>query len=68
KKPKDMPKRPLSAYNLFFQEERNRLINSDKAGVGFENMAKTIAAKWRSLDVDAKAPYEEKATVNKQQY
>ena len=34
RKPKDMPRRPLSAYNFFFKEERERLMAERSAGVG----------------------------------
>ena len=31
-KPKDKPKRPLCAYNIFFQEERQRIVGSSTDG------------------------------------
>lgn len=57
-KPKDYPKRPLSAYNVFFKETREEIIstNSTKEGekrdhkLDFQTMAKEIAARWKNLD------------------
>ena len=124
KKPADMPRRPLSAYNLckfrtenlkefrilslfthiiclvVFQDEKNRLKaerlkagpgqspgttdsteteEGDQkpkskrkhvtvSGIGFANLAKTVAANWKSLDAAAKAPYEKRAALDKARY
>jgi len=81
KKPKDKPKRPLSAYNLFFQKEREAIVGSQKSKqegkrrhrkahgkIGFADLAKTIAEKWKNLDEESKAVYEEKASVEKARY
>jgi HMG (high mobility group) box len=91
KKPPDMPKRPLSAYNIFFRDERERLLGTgsdtkpenetagsagkvggkkvkSKSGIGFSNLAKTIANRWNELDKEIRAPYEEIAAAEKKKY
>lgn len=82
RKAKDRPKRPLSAYNIFFKAERENILKqipgeaeseeNDKftwpgkkrpphGKISFEELAKTIGARWKSLDESEKAQYKEKA-------
>lgn len=91
KKPKDKPKRPLSAYNFFFQQERKEIIArlpGDKAiendglteeqrrsrhrkthgKIGFADLARTIADKWKSLGVSEKEIFESRANAEKERY
>jgi hypothetical protein len=77
KQPKDKPKRPLSAYNIFFKEERVQLLATASGGkaprtingkIGFENLAKLIGGKWQGLKPSEVEYYKEKAGVDMQRY
>jgi hypothetical protein len=90
-----MPKRPLSAYNLFFKDEREKLVSAGpqgrkvaakaakgevekiedlgrkhkkSSGIGFANLAKTIAAKWNDMSPEERKPYEDLAAGEKRKY
>mmetsp|Transcript_7491 Transcript_7491/g.17153 ORF Transcript_7491/g.17153 Transcript_7491/m.17153 type:complete len:386 (-) Transcript_7491:261-1418(-) len=94
RKPKDKPKRPLSAYNLFFQHEREKIISCNPDAtleetlikisstpkpkkrrhrkshgkIGFADLARTIAEKWKTLAPEGRSIYETKAAQEKQRY
>ena len=81
KAPKDKPKRPLSAYNIYFKEERARLLAKDmeesqfgpehrtaSGKIKFENLAKIISARWGSLESNEMDYYKEKADEDMQRY
>ena len=66
------PKRPLSAYNLHFREERKRCIaqasSSSKKKYNFEELGKIIGKGWRSLPVKEKRKLEARADADRERY
>jgi hypothetical protein len=77
------PKRPLSAYNRFFHDERERLLKTRSerqtsmatnpggkahGKIGFSGLAKTIATKWKIIDADLKVYYETQAEAGRRVY
>ena len=78
-----MPKRPLSAYNLFFQQQRRGMLGSsytpsqDKSKrkhrkthgkVSFADMARIISQRWKNLDPQARQELQDQAARNKAEY
>ena len=70
RKPKGKPKRPLSAYNIFFSDVRHDLLTArnNEDGIGFQNLAQAVARQWKDLDPELKIPYVEKAKIAMAQY
>lgn len=74
----DKPKRPLSAYNLFFQHERAKILQTasqpsykprrSHGKIGFADLARSVADKWKSLDESVKGDFISKAAVEKKRY
>jgi HMG-box domain len=76
---REKPKRPLSAYNFFFQNERQAILQDiptrtegkprrSHGKIGFADLARSIAAKWRNLSDQDRAVFDERAVVDKARY
>lgn len=69
-----MPKRALSAYNVFFKEERVRLLEefkeegTDKPSIGFQEMARTIGSRWKNLSDEERKYYNSEAQSDTERY
>nr|GMD03343.1 high mobility group B protein 6-like isoform X1 [Ipomoea batatas] len=59
------PKHPLSAFFLFSNERRAALLAENK---NVKEVAKIAGEEWRNMTDEQKAPYEEGAMKNKEQY
>mmetsp|Transcript_6990 Transcript_6990/g.14330 ORF Transcript_6990/g.14330 Transcript_6990/m.14330 type:complete len:191 (-) Transcript_6990:182-754(-) len=73
----EKPKRPLTAYNMFFQHERQVLLASlpvsikSKRGHGkitFADLAKVIGKRWKEADFKTRMLYCERANEEKLRY
>lgn len=73
------PKRPLSAYNFFFHYERAKMLEhmpTRAAGkprrshgkIGFADLARNIASKWKSISADERKQFDDKAVADKERY
>ncbi|CAF0794396.1 unnamed protein product, partial [Didymodactylos carnosus] len=61
------PKRPLSTFFLFSQDERPK-IKKDNPSLSVAEIAKVIGERWRGIGDDAKRKYEERAKTEKARY
>lgn len=67
KKDPDAPKRSLSAY-MFFANENRDIVRAENPGISFGQVGKLLGEKWKALTADDKVPYESKAETDKKRY
>lgn len=67
KKDPDAPKRSLSAY-MFFANENRDVVRSENPGVSFGQVGKLLGEKWKKLTPEEKTPFETKAEADKKRY
>lgn len=68
KKDPNAPKRALSAFFWFCNDERNKVKEALPAGAGVGDVSKECARRWNGLSQSAKAKYEALAAKDKARY
>ncbi|MCJ1310253.1 High mobility group [Agyrium rufum] len=67
KKDPNAPKRGLSAY-MFFANEQRENVRRDNPGISFGGVGKVLGEQWKNLTPKDREPYENKAKVDKARY
>ena len=66
------PRRPLTAYNVFFQDERQRLLSefreTGSTRPDFKYFAQQIALRWKRISAQDKSHYDQLAMMEKHKY
>lgn len=67
KKDPDAPKRSLSAY-MFFANDNRDIVRAENPGILFGQVGKMLGEKWKALTSEEKVPYDTKAETDKKRY
>ncbi|AAS51610.1 ADL310Wp [Eremothecium gossypii ATCC 10895] len=67
KKDPNAPKRAMSAY-MFFANENRDIVRAENPGISFGQVGRVLGEKWKALSDDEKQPYEAKAEADKKRY
>ncbi|PGH35184.1 non-histone chromosomal protein 6 [[Emmonsia] crescens] len=67
KKDPNAPKRGLSAYMFFANEQRDN-VREENPGISFGQVGKVLGERWKALNEKQRAPYEAKAAADKKRY
>ncbi|KAJ5924737.1 nonhistone chromosomal protein 6A [Penicillium verhagenii] len=67
KKDPNAPKRGLSAY-MFFANDNRDAVREENPGITFGQVGKTLGDKWKALTESERKPYDEKAATDKKRY
>ena len=67
KKDPNAPKRGLSAYMFFANEQRDN-VREENPGVSFGQVGKILGERWKALSEKQRMPYEAKAAADKKRY
>ncbi|WZC17703.1 hypothetical protein CJI82_04093 [Candidozyma auris] len=67
KKDPNAPKRSLSAY-MFFANENRDIVRAENPGITFGQVGKMLGDKWKAMSPTDKEPYESKAAADKKRY
>ncbi|CAG7918079.1 unnamed protein product [Penicillium olsonii] len=67
KKDPNAPKRGLSAYMFFANDNRDK-VREENPGISFGQVGKQLGDKWKALSEDDRKPYDDKAAKDKKRY
>ncbi|KAL8647232.1 MAG: hypothetical protein Q9210_005682 [Variospora velana] len=67
KKDPNAPKRGLSAY-MFFANDNRDSVREENQGITFGQVGKVLGEKWKALNAKQREPYEAKAKADKERY